>query len=238
MIHYHGIPVTGSADNAPRFYRGRHLFCSFAAPDHLKIGAKCCQSFALDNGAFSAWTKGKPLDLKGYTDWVREWHRHPAFDFAIIPDVIDGDERENDAMLLDWIAPFGLRPWLVPVWHLHESLTRFQRLAATWPRVALGSSGEWSTPGSESWWGRMAEAMGAICIDGRPTCKLHGLRMLSTEIFPKLPLASADSTNASRNGQRECPTNPIAGANCIADRIEIYPSADRYVQELEPMLLF
>ena len=228
--------MTGSADNAPRFYRGRHLFCSFASPAHLGVAASCCQSFALDNGAFSAWTKGKPMDLEGYREWVQEWCRHPAFDFAIIPDVIDGTEKDNDRLLWDWIGPFGMRPWLVPVWHLHESLGRLQDLAGAWPRVALGSSGEWSTPGSESWWGRMSEAMEKICIGGRPTCKLHGLRMLSTEIFPKLPLASADSTNASRNAQRECPSNPIAGANCIADRIEIHPSASRFERVAELQL--
>ena len=84
----------------------------------------------------------------------------------------------------------------------------------------------------------MGEAMDAICIDGRPACKLHGLRMLSTEIFTKLPLASADSTNASRNGQRECRANPIAGSNCIADRIEIYPSAPEWIPQVEDADLF
>lgn len=178
------------------------------------------------------------MDLEGYASWVREWHRHPAFDFAIIPDVIDGTEKDNDRLLWDWVGPFGMRPWLVPVWHLHESLGRLRNLAGAWPRVALGSSGEWSTPGSDSWWCRMGEAMDAICIDGRPACKLHGLRMLSTEIFTKLPLASADSTNASRNGQRECRANPIAGSNCIADRIEIYPSAPEWIPQVEDADLF
>lgn len=30
-------------------------------------------------------------------------------------------------------------------------------------------------------------------------CKLHGLRMLNPEIFTRLPLSSADSTNVGRN---------------------------------------
>jgi len=30
-------------------------------------------------------------------------------------------------------------------------------------------------------------------------CKLHGLRMLNPEIFARLPLSSADSTNIGRN---------------------------------------
>ena len=45
----------------------------------------------------------------------------------------------------------------------------------------------------------MAETMNAICTDGLPACKLHGLRMLDPEVFTRLPLASADSTNIARN---------------------------------------
>ena len=34
---------------------------------------------------------------------------------------------------------------------------------------------------------------------GLPATKLHGLRMLNTEVFSRLPLASADSTNIAQN---------------------------------------
>jgi len=37
---------------------------------------------------------------------VEEWRRHPGFDWAIIPDVIDGDEAANDALVTAW--PFGM----------------------------------------------------------------------------------------------------------------------------------
>lgn len=42
--------------------------------------------------------------------------------------------------------------------------------------------------------------MNAVCDrDGLPICKLHGLRMLNPEVFSRLPLASADSTNIAQN---------------------------------------
>ena len=46
----------------------------------------------------------------------------------------------------------------MPVWHLHESLERLQRLARCWRTVALGSSGQWSSPGTGVWWKRMGIA--------------------------------------------------------------------------------
>lgn len=46
----------------------------------------------------------------------------------------------------------------------------------------------------------MAEAMNAVCDkNGNPICKLHGLRMLNPEVFSRLPLSSADSTNIAQN---------------------------------------
>lgn len=154
---------------------------------------------------------------------------HPGFDWAIIPDVIDGTEDANRLLLERW--PFG-RTAGVPVWHLHESISWLRFLAGAYPRIALGSSGIWATPGTPSWWRRINEVMAAITDGkGRPMTKLHGLRMLNTEIFRRLPLASADSTNAVRNGNlvtrfgTYCPPTLGQRQQVIADRIEAEQSA-------------
>src|SRR4051812_28185306 len=107
MIHYHGTPCSGTRDTAQRFYRSRHLMVSFANPEHLPEIAEVCQSFALDNGAFTTWTKGTAFDFDGYVSWVREWMDHPGFDWCLVPDVIDGDEAANDALLRRFADGFG-----------------------------------------------------------------------------------------------------------------------------------
>lgn len=228
MIHYHGAPVGCPADAAARFWSGRHAFVSFAEPSQLPVIADACQSFCIDNGAFSAWTQGIEFDWSGYTQFCRDWIRHPSFDWCVIPDVIDGDERENNKLIEKW--PFSKRS--VPVWHMHESLTRLQWLARDFETVAIGSSGEWPTPGRKDWWQRMAKAMDAVCDEhGRPNCKLHGLRMLNPSVFSRLPLSSADSTNAARNAGNKgrwpiyAPKHAWQRAGVIADRIEAHSSA-------------
>ena len=177
---------------------GGHAFVSFRHPGQLGIAASVCQSFAIDNGAFSAWKEGKPVqDWAPFYAWAAQCKLIPSCDFAVIPDVIDGGEADNDALLAEWPLPrwFG-----APVWHMHESLERLERLASAWPRVCIGSSGEFASIGTAAWWGQMARAMRVLCDDdGRPMCKLHGLRMLDPEIFGRLPLSSADSTNIGRN---------------------------------------
>lgn len=232
MIAYHGGPIT-PADVARQLWTRRHAFVSYEHPDQLQIAAEVAQSFALDNGAFSAWKRGAAVDWAGYIDFVTDWMRHPGFDFAVIPDVIDGGEQENDELLDRWCA-LGLQGVGVPVWHLHEDLSRLLTLCDSFPRVALGSSGIYSDPGSPQWWQRMGAALDEICDDmGRPRCKLHGLRMLDPTIFSQLPLASADSTNVARNIGIDAkwdrapyaPRSKAMRALIIADRIEHHASA-------------
>lgn len=197
MIHYHGTPITPDLAAAAAL-SGGHAFVSYARPDQIAIAFEVCQSFAVDNGAFSAWRSGNPItDWRPFYEWVREVRKHPAFDWAVIPDVIDGDEKANDDLLAQWPFP----KWVgAPVWHMHESIGRLQRLCASWPRICLGSSGEYSRVGTTEWWARMGEAMAGICDgDGLPFAKLHGLRMLNPKVFERLPLSSADSTNIGRN---------------------------------------
>ena len=219
---------------------------SFRYADQLGLALEVCQSFAVDNGAFSAWKSGKPVtDWSEYYAWVAEIHRSPSFDFAVIPDVIDGDEEANDALLREW--PWQARHANVgaPVWHMHESIERLDRLACDWPRVCIGSSGEFATVGDARWWRRMAEAMNAVTDNaGLPITKLHGLRMLNPEIFTRLPLSSADSTNIAQNIGIDSawrgtylPPNKDVRALVMRERIESSPSARYWERQPVQMVL-
>jgi hypothetical protein len=235
MIHYHGGPITRVAASLA-VWKARHAMVSFAWPEEIELAAEICQSFALDNGAFTFWKAGGTgkVDVKAYADWVRKWCGHPGFDWAIIPDVVDGGEKENDFALSDWLKVSPIPIFLsVPVWHMHESNERLFRLCRIYSRVALGSSGEFSEPGNDKWWQRMGDAMDAICSNGIPAARLHGLRMLNPTIFSQLPLSSADSTNVARNLGLDSkwesgvytPKSAAVRALVLVDRIEAHASA-------------
>jgi hypothetical protein len=195
MIHYHGGRHS-TWQVAVEIWERRHALVSHADPQQIVVASEVAQSFALDNGAFSVWKQGVEANWLAYYEWVDQWRRHPGFDWAVIPDVIEGDEAANDALLAQW--PFSTSAG-VPVWHFHESLERLSRLANRWPRIALGSSAQFATPATASWWGRMQQIMETVCTgDGKPMVKLHGLRMLNPRIVEHVPLASADSAYVSR----------------------------------------
>lgn len=182
-----------------------------------------CESFVVDSGVYSTWTSGAEFDYWGYEHFVRDLRLHPRFSWCLMPDVIDGSEEIND-LYID-MFPTDLRG--IPVYHLHESLERIDRLCDQYGIVALGSSGQWRTPGTKDWWKRMDQVMRVACDSlGRPRSQLHGLRMLDPRIFTKLPLTSGDSANVAINtGSRKRfgmydPPRASVRASMIADRIE------------------
>lgn len=229
MIHYHGGPITPDTC-ALKVWSARHAFVSFAAAQQIGLAAQVTQSFALDNGAFSFWKTGQEVRWDDYYHWVGLWRTHPGFDFAVVPDVIEGTEEENDDLAERWPYP---RHQAAVVWHINESFDRLQKLAREWPRVCIGSSGEWDVNRPKKFLERAIPAVASVCgSDGRPVCKLHGLRMLNPMIFSKLPLTSADSTNVARNigidsrwkGTYQ-PKSKETRASILVERIEAHNGA-------------
>lgn len=234
MIHYHGTPCGATRDDVARFANGRHMLVPFLRPEDITTIAEVSQSFVIDSSAYTAWKNNIEIDWSQYHNFIRQWFMHPAFDFAIIDDVIDGTESDNDTLVNAW--PQDLCFIGAPVWHMHESLTRLRRLCESFRRVCLGSSGEFATVGSDKWWRRMSEAMPYACDNhGRPISRLHGLRMLDPEVFRHLPLSSADSTNAVRNSSSYSrfgmytPPRASTRMQIIAERIESHQSAAQWI---------
>jgi hypothetical protein len=231
MIHYHGSPLGAGAGNKHNFWGGRHALVSFAYPQDLSVCLEVCQSVVLDNGAFTTWKQGRKFDFNAYGEWVERLTYHPAVDWWLIPDIIDGEEADNKALASEWMR-HKANDFAVPVYHMHESFSYLSWLIDNFPTIALGSSGAWPTPNARIWWDRMADIMDFMCDEhGRAPVKLHGLRMLNPKVFQHLPLSSADSVNAAMNsGDTKrygmyVPPARAQRANIIADRIEQYQSA-------------
>jgi hypothetical protein len=213
VLHYHGTPITPRS--LLRELAGRHFCVSYANPEQIAVCHEIGQSVMLDCGAYTSWTQGKPTDSPAYYDWCYRWLAYQST-WAVIPDVIDRDEHINDQLIEEW--PFGSRG--APVWHMHESLERLRRLCEEWPRVCIGSSGQYTDMRTSRWHRRMAAAMDTVCVDGRAITWLHlmrGLAMCGSEY----PLSSADSTNIARN-HAGSPTRrrPPKLVRAMADQID------------------
>lgn len=237
MIPYHGTPITPDTC-ALEALKGGHAFVTFATPQQIRLAAKVTQSFAIDNGAFIFWKNGKTPDWEKFYNWLKQWIFHPRLDFVVIPDVIEGSEEENDALIGQWI--YGKEKG-APVWHTNESFERLQRLAKTFPRVCIGSSGEYDASKVSAYVKHVRSALSTICnSQGYPITKIHLLRGLNPKIFTQLPASSADSTNIARNigidsawkGTYQ-PKSKVVRTRILVDRIEYFNSACRLQMEYD-----
>jgi len=240
LIHFHGTPLSGSHSIAARVLLSRFAFVSYADQTQFELVKEHCSGYALDCGAYSFWKRGIEIDWELYRSWVLSNYQHPGYCFSICPDIIGGDEKDNDELLKEYPLPEG-----VPVFHQGESLSRLEKLMKSYPRIALGSIEKFLP--SDTFYEWMNECMRILCDkDGNPRVRIHGLRMLNPEIFQKYPLSSADSTNIAQNynnGNRWGGTyNPVSGdmrALVLRDRIEAFQSAPCFIPpDIEQLSFF
>ncbi len=191
MIHYHGTPMTPRSKLLPM--AGKHFCVSFA---DKRDGDWCllnAQSVMWDNGAFTAYTKGKAPDWNGYYKWLEDRLSHPHW--AVVPDVIDGTPENNLELINQW--PHR-KDCSAVVWHMDEPIDHLLHLLTLgFGKLCFGSSGKYWQVGSESWERRADEAFNAISKEGVIPW-IHMLRGLSMS-GDKYPFASADSANVARH---------------------------------------
>ena len=128
MIHYHGTPLTPQEELQKMV--GKHFCVSFEEPRNIEWCVKHGQSVMLDNGAFSAFTKGKEIDFRGYEEWLEPYMYPP--NWAVNPDVIDGSVEEKKRL----IKQFGdlARHLVAPVWHMSLSIDWLLEMAEGYER--------------------------------------------------------------------------------------------------------
>ncbi len=203
MIHYHGTPITPRSELIKM--AGRHFCVSFAHPQDADWCLENGQSVMWDNGAFSAFTKGKAFNEIGYARWVEDKLFHP--NWAIIPDVIDGCVDDQRDLLKRWSYEKELS---APVWHIHLPVDWLLELCDEYPRVCFGSSGQFWKIGTDEWVRRIDLAFNALQKRNMRNW-IHMLRAMSAASRGQWPFASADSTNVARNfknkGRGKCPEN-------------------------------
>lgn len=221
--HFHALPITPNSE----LYTcaGRNFLVSYgtSAKSQAAIAESIAQQIRWDNGAFSRyrklvkWIKAQreagvhisadeehellnaPQDWSGFYKWVDEKLDRPT-SFAIIPDVIDGASQLQDALLKEW--PFGERG--MPVFHIHHNHERLLRLLDEWPRVAIGSAGEFWQVLSEPWCRRMDFLFNEVeHRHGRRTPYTHMLRGMQLVLAPHpYPFAAVDGSDAGQNHNR------------------------------------
>ena len=190
MIHYHGTPITPRAvleSMCP------NNFCvSFAEPRDAEWCLRHGQSVMWDNGAYSAFTLGKPVHWPDFYAWLEGKLYHPHW--AVVPDVIGGTVEDQRRLEAEWPHP---RELSATVFHFGEPMDRLRELLNGWPRIAVAGSVGTFPPGSEAWVREIDKIWEVIGKSGKPW--IHMMRAHSEASIGRWPFASADSASWARN---------------------------------------
>lgn len=223
-IHYHGTPITPRATLLE--LTGRNFCVPFSDPRDIEICHQIGQSVMIDNGAYSLWRKDgqQKRNWNDYYDFVSSW-LHYQSTWCVIPDVIDGSEEENDALLDEWDNCVGTEHWNVaPVWHIHESFERLSELVTRYTKVCFGSSGRYAVIGTPQWNGRMNETFNFLSQKfTRIPAWIHMLRGMSLA-GSAYPFASVDSTDIAQN-------HHLRGAIKMAERWDAQNCPGKWVEK-------
>lgn len=223
MIHYHGTPLSPRSELLRM--AGKHFCVPFSDPRDIEPCLQIGQSLMLDNGAFSAFTRHVRLDVDGFYSWIEPIIAHPHW--AVIPDVIGGTVNNQRDLIAGWPFPRELG---APVYHLGLPIEFLLELVDAWPRVCIGSSGEFWNVGSPKWSAQMDKTFNALAKHRTYLPWIHGLRMMAQTEYP---LASADSVNVARNFKDayQCPS-------CMASKIDSRQALTRWTERQTQESLF
>jgi hypothetical protein len=165
----------------------------------------------LDNGAFTHWRQGRgQIDRNEFWTWANTAQDYSPQAIAVIPDVIEGSEKEN-LLEVSWalreeLAEFPART--MAIWHLDESLDQLRKLCRLMNFVGFGSCQKFDVTGTTeerlAYRARIAEASAVVDQvehDHGRRPWIHLMRGLG--VFPEFTrFESADSTNIAVNHTR------------------------------------
>lgn len=148
----------------------------------------------LDSGAFSAYTLGATIDLKGYCDYIkRNLDIIRVDDGVVMASVLDGigDPLQTYRNQLH-MESLGVRP--LPCFHAGEDERYLEHYIQNYDYITLGGMVGAGTDQLIKWLDRM---WGEHLLDGsgKPRLKVHGFGVTSIPIMERYPWYSVDSSS-------------------------------------------
>lgn len=165
MICY-AAHTTGARNRAALDAVGWGLLCSAAyrwTDPIWRARSQGGHGLALDNGAWSAHTAGRPFDEAAFVRAV-EAHTSDSLDFVVCPDVVM-DAAGTRSMIARWLA-WTLARTSVVLLPVQDGMEGDNLPLSRRVGVFVGGSTEWKEASME-YWARRAHAAGAWCHVGR-----------------------------------------------------------------------
>lgn len=148
----------------------------------------------LDSGAFSAFTKGVEVDIRGYCDYIkRNMDIIEVVDGALCASVLDGIgdplKTWQNQMAMEQM---GVRP--LPCFHYGEDERYLEWYIKNYDYITLGGMVPIPTPQLFHWLDRIWDKY-LTDGSGRPRLKVHGFGLTTLALMERYPWYSVDSSS-------------------------------------------
>ena len=191
--HNSACPTLGAAVKLEPTNRPLRVLLSYFYYGDKDIGELLKTSFGdmpvdvfADSGAFSAWSRGEPIDETKYIEWVNRWGH--LFSVVSGPDVI-GNPKETREATIRMLSQVKGVP-VLPTFHVGEDWNLLDEYAGMADYIALGGMVPFA---------RKPKFLLAWCKKAfsriEPTIKVHGFGMTSIPVMQAFPWYSVDSTS-------------------------------------------
>lgn len=190
----------------------------------------------VDSGAFSAWSKGKKIDVDEYINYINT-NTNELTLFASV-DNIPGEltrtptlKEKQQSPILSWDNYMYMRERIIdkdkllPVFHIGEDLKYLNNMCNVIldgkhiPYIALGGTvGIKDRKVKENWY---KQCFRVIKDSKNPNVKVHAFGMTSLNILENFPFTSADSTSwlmTANNGSLITKYGTICVSNVTPDK--------------------
>lgn len=215
------------------FYAGQ----KFSKFIELLENKKANKKLFIDSGAFTAWTKQKPIDVDEYINFINTYSEHINLYGQI--DVIPGDivkghtpEQVEEAAAATWENYLYMRPkmkkpeGLLYTFHVGEPY-RYLEQALEWrddngqpiPYIALGGMVGKPVPMKKLF---LDSCYSIIKKSSNPKVKVHAFGMTSFSLLEAYPITSADSTSWIMTGANGNITTDV-GIIAISEKAKRLP---------------
>jgi hypothetical protein len=151
-------------------------------------------SLFLDSGAYSAWSKGAPIDINEYIQFIKQYEEHIDH-YSVLDDITDPQQTFANQQIME---DAGLKP--VPCFHYNEPITYLIHYLEHYKFISLGGMVPIATPALRTWLDFIFSRY--VCgEDGMPRVKIHGFGMTSHGLMIRYPWWSVDSTSWVMTGR-------------------------------------
>jgi len=153
-------------------------FAAGASENCWRMAEEFKMNVLLDSGAFSAWSRGRVIDIDEYANYVRIKKPYRYFNLDVIGDSVATNHNQL------YLESIGLSP--IPIFHFDEPFEILDSLARKHKLIGLGGTVGRSLQARKNWLSQVY----ARC----PNVAFHGLGVTHPELLESYPFYSVDST--------------------------------------------